>query len=406
MKKERSTVNKDKMSGHSYSEWLTKEFVEKIYLEHGELKPAARELKINPETLRKYMNSYDLERKQPALHKCNFDFFKNDTEEVFYWAGMLASDGSVTDKGKSKNCISLGLATKDIAHLEKYKTALQAEHPIYSYVRKNPYFNTPGKHAEFLYSSELKIYSVEMVEDLKRFNIGPRKSITYTIPDWMKEHQLRRHFLRGLYDGDGHLGIAYPPNSNVLQYKINISGSLECVSEVKNILENDLGGLRPKIPSKDGEKNCYVVSYGGNKVFRRIYEYLYKDSTIYLDRKFNLGQGVYNMTPRVEIDNYLTVESVTDAMNKYVTFVAAAESLKISSRALRSFMVRNGIHDSSTKRNKEITDTFTNEMLQECYDRLGSIAAVSKEVGVNSDLIRNSFIEFGVKYNTKPKRIK
>ena len=80
---------------------------------------------INKKTLTRYLK----ERNIPIIQ--NFGaysinekvFEKIDSEEKAYWLGFLYADGFV---GAKNNQIGLGVALKDINHLEKYKQFLPA----------------------------------------------------------------------------------------------------------------------------------------------------------------------------------------------------------------------------------------------------------------------------------------
>lgn len=194
-------------------------------------------------------------------------FEKIDTEEKAYWLGFLVADGSVRCASNS-GCItttvlSLGLSVVDKKHVEKFAKALEANNPIY----------TVNKAAIITLRSE------KICSDLKVLGIVQNKTGKCYKPEISEE--LERHFWRGVCDGDGHLylhGGKYPRvgllgneelmNSFVLFCrKNNIFGG--CISKVKAIKAFNMLDVR-------------FVGRSGKQAL----DLLYKNSNIYLDRKF------------------------------------------------------------------------------------------------------------------------
>ena len=115
----------------------------------------------------------------------NFEII--DTEEKAYWLGFLYADGSVSS---TDNRIELGLAEKDLNHIEKFKE----------------FIGIPNKIS---YRPQTKSYrysfkSIPCKEDLIKHGCVPKKSLILKFPteEQVPEH-LIRHFIRGYFDGDG-----------------------------------------------------------------------------------------------------------------------------------------------------------------------------------------------------------
>lgn len=90
--------------------------------------------------------------------------------------------------------------------------------------------------------------------------------------------RLINHFIRGYFDGDGSISIT---KSN-RQPHLNLLGSKSFLSTVQKILVNVCGVSYTKIRKSS---QIYSMSYGGKLNCKAIRDYLYKDSTIYLERK-------------------------------------------------------------------------------------------------------------------------
>ena len=93
--------------------------------------------------------------------------------------------------------------------------------------------------------------------------------------------ELIHHFMRGYFDGDGCICI-----SNNQAY-FTVIGTPEFLNGYEYYLLKTLNRTTPnkrKHTKRHHEQTEWIV-YGGNKQCKKIYDYLYKDATIYLDRK-------------------------------------------------------------------------------------------------------------------------
>jgi len=113
-------------------------------------------------------------------------FDRIDTEEKAYWLGFLTADGHVGEYD-----IVLALSTKDREHLEKFKAALKAEHPI---VEVTSQYGKP--------ISRIGICSRRMAAALRKHGLESNKTFTIE-PCPNVPAELERHYWRGAVDGDG-----------------------------------------------------------------------------------------------------------------------------------------------------------------------------------------------------------
>jgi hypothetical protein len=268
---------------------LTKEILEQSYEELGSLKAVARKFGFDPASIKRYMTRYGLEFKPQVRHGCDHDFFSRENEETFYVAGFIAADGCVKDR-KSKNGnrryeLGIGLAKKDKEFLEQLRQIMKAETPIRDFLVKNSKFNSKWNDT---WKSEIIITSQKMCEDLARFNIVPRKSLTYTFPEWMKTHPLKNHFIRGYNDGDGSFYVPKLADGKITkQIYFSMRGTPAFLTDVRYILEQecDLEERENPIRISSGH-GC--LEYGGNGIVSKVADYLYRDATIYLERKYKV----------------------------------------------------------------------------------------------------------------------
>lgn len=200
-----------------------------------------------------------------AKYKVDLNYFSNiNNQEKAYWVGLLLADGHLSKQGK------LMLTMKDLDIIEKFKKSLSSEHPI-----RYDSHNNPG----------ITISCKNINNDLLRLGFNNRKSynvdfikILSNIPD-----ELMHHFVRGLFDGDGCFKVYRYDYLDKPQYHFGFTGLKEVCEFVKDFLKID----RKLVKESDLTYTC--VSRNPDKI-REIYNILYKDANIYLDRKYDLFQ--------------------------------------------------------------------------------------------------------------------
>ena len=189
-------------------------------------------------------------------YNINEEFFKCiNTEQKAYVLGYLYADGCVTPP------YIFSMASKDKQLLKDILGVLESFHPI-TKPNKGVYTVTVG--------------SKQMVTDLEQHGCIHRKS-------WKELHiphlepNLIHHFIRGYFDGDGGVRIG---NKNNL--RIKFVGCKSLITEIEQTIYTDVGLKHQKIAQ---HSSIYRVCYSGNHNGRKLRRYLYKDATIYVDRK-------------------------------------------------------------------------------------------------------------------------
>lgn len=200
-------------------------------------------------------------------------YFENiHNEEKSYWLGFLYADGYVRLKYNRSGQLRLKLKKEDISHIEKFKNDIKSTQIIDSYISSVKVNNKIYKSEV----SEINIYSTKIVKDLYDKGCFNNKTHTIIFPSWLN-NDLIPHFIRGFFDGDGSISIG----------KFNItlnfvSGSYLFLESIKKEFEK-LDIFDCKI-SKN-KSNCWYMTWQKIDDIIKIYNYMYKKSTIQLDRK-------------------------------------------------------------------------------------------------------------------------
>lgn len=200
----------------------------------------------------------DIRNRSNAKRKWALDenAFNELDEEAFYWIGFLLADGNVYKSPTRSLQLNIGLAEKDVGHLEKFKKFLGCNKPLY--------FNKGGAF--------FSVYSNKLCNRLAEFNIVPRKSLVAKVPEICKNN---RHFWRGMVDGDGWVSIRADGHPDV-----GLCGTYD-------IIENFIQFIGMTRNIRRLKKYLYETRYQG-KFGLMICDRFYKDADIYLERKFNL----------------------------------------------------------------------------------------------------------------------
>lgn len=230
-------------------------------------KEMAEELNTTECSLQKFFKENNI--KKIPYKKDKFlreDFFTNiTTEEQAYLLGLFKTDGYIKKRSKGQTLVGISLKSSDKYMIEKIKELFNSNRKIYHDGRM-------GKECD-----AIEINSEIMVKDLSKFEIIPRK--TYLLKDIHIEQipkHLQRHYLRGLLDGDG--TVCYDTGYLVVGfcgYNEEFVRSFQYA--IDEYLERDVHNVIKK-------ENAYNCKWKGKQCLK-ILEYLYKDSTIALERK-------------------------------------------------------------------------------------------------------------------------
>lgn len=257
-------------------EWL----LDKI-LKYKTVPAICKETGFAKTSIRRYIKKYNLEvllEECPTYRTMKLDenYFETiDTERKAYWLGMLMADGNVANYN-NRYCIRLTLKKEDYYILEELKKDLKSDTPIY----RDPIY----------YRSTLRVWSKKMFFDLEKHGIIPNKtgkeSIPSTIPD-----ELISHFIRGFFDGDGTIF----KRKNRKRHKGTVGfccQNKKMLLDMISIFERKCGVTMSCLPHKN---NVYESKTESLSKCTSLVQFMYKDATIALLRKFKRAQEYYNL---------------------------------------------------------------------------------------------------------------
>lgn len=197
-------------------------------------------------------------------YKLDESVFLSVNKESAYWAGLLSADGCI--KRVRKYNYVLEFANTDKELIDGFCRFFTTD--------KKPYSHEQRVKDGFKRCWLMTINSPYVIDDMKLWNLEPRKSRHNKVPDCVKDNDdLFNPWLVGLIDGDGCICI-----TKSKQVIIRVLASLEIINFIHNRFP------KGKIYSEKGIKNLYAIQYNGKnavELYREIY------SGVGLKRKWN-----------------------------------------------------------------------------------------------------------------------
>lgn len=203
----------------------------------------------------------------PIYKTKNEGFFKKWSPEMAYVLGFFTADGNMT-KHKNGGCY-LEFTSADFEIIDKIKNTMAIKNKVSS--RKNnskTYFR-------------IQIGSKNLFSDLIKLGLTPNKSKTVEFPNIPKEYL--NHFLRGYFDGDGHVSEYGRKDRSSRTILVGFtSGSQIFIKQLSKVLKDEGVVLRgTTYYSGRGYRLCFSVNDS-----RSLYKYMYgSENNLFLSRK-------------------------------------------------------------------------------------------------------------------------
>lgn len=203
-------------------------------------------------------------------YKINENFFDNfSTPNQAYILGLLYADGYCNS---NKNMIRITLQEEDKELLEKIRTILNFEKPLYFDERSMKTLNCKNTYS-------LTIINKHLCNTLYSLGVVDRKSLILKFPTMSKE--LIRHFVRGYFDGDGHIN-----NPNISRgCSINIVSSKDFCNDLSDYL-NKLLNIHTKVCDVNSNELTKRIVCTKKEESLKFLSWIYNDAELYMDRKY------------------------------------------------------------------------------------------------------------------------
>jgi len=239
----------------------------------------ARDMSVCEGTIRRQLiqHGIPIRSRSEAARKYVVDcsrFSEISTQEQAYWLGFIAADGCVYH-----NKLQILLQRGDKKHLTQLLAFLGSNHPVYDVLSGG--FIKGGEQCL------LHIQSKELVLDLIRHGVHPRKSFTLEWPEFLSR-QLLCHYLRGYVDGNGTWMVLVRKSRPRRSFSFSICSNRRFLEGAQAFLMEacDLRQTKFKVVNRHPEStDICALRYDGRYQVGRIFHLLYEGATIWLPRK-------------------------------------------------------------------------------------------------------------------------
>jgi len=218
---------------------LDNEMIAKRYLAGENTYKLGRNLGVSYETIRTRLHEMGIPIRTSSvrrrIYQCNHGCFTEKTINSMYYAGLLMADGNIRKDGRM---VQIEVEKSDSCLLEGLKRFSGYGGELKHRVKRQ----RSGHVSEMV---ALRITSPQMVKDLDLFGVVPCKSKNGKIPQWVTRHPLAEFFFRGIFDGDGCVGIRRGVCHKGKKFA-TFCGNISVVNSFRNWVEQrtgDRGGL-------------------------------------------------------------------------------------------------------------------------------------------------------------------
>lgn len=265
-------------------EWLRENFKK-----YKNIKEFGRATGHDYHNLSKYLKMYGI-YEHPTYTVSSAYFKSIDSEEKAYWLGFIMADSTMTSYQspvEKKYSFKLKLALIDKEAVEDFKKAVNGNAPVREETGKREGFKDT-------YQASFSVNDQEFCKNLISHGITERRTGKKFLPDTVP-YGLVPHFIRGYFDGDGSIRYQYHEKPNGTHKYIRglvIACSEPIFETIKNIYL-EIGVTEDAIKSKE-MKDCTTISLYRKDEIPKVVEYLYKDATVFLDRKYQVAKNYLN----------------------------------------------------------------------------------------------------------------
>lgn len=243
------------------------------YINGSSITEIAKKLEVSTPSICHHLDKFpEIKRDTHFVTKRKYTideyYFKEiDTEKKAYWLGFLFADGYNHTK---KYVVKIALQERDGYILEFLKKEIKYTKPL-SFVKKRK--DTEQNQLV------LTITDKRTSMFLENHGVVQNKSHILKFPQNLREN-LIIHFIRGVFDGDGFISNFFKNVRND-SCTFSITGTYDICNNIGKYLYENINTTY----SVKSSRNSFALYIGGRLQIAKIHKFLYKDATIFLERK-------------------------------------------------------------------------------------------------------------------------
>ncbi|MCF7889751.1 tyrosine-type recombinase/integrase [Candidatus Bipolaricaulota bacterium] len=193
-----------------------------------------------------------------------------ESERSAYALGLFATDGTIHVED---NELEFRVTDRELA--ENFRSCLKSDKDLHIDYRT-------GQRPLYRYST----CQIDIIKGIEQY--VPRRSKDWNeVSSMIKDSPTVNHFVRGVIDGDGHVGRGKENG----HYNVIITGKYGVLNDLKDIIVEGCGveriDVRKKFVSDKafGGKETYDLYIVGRDQVQLLYDWIYDDAQYYLTRK-------------------------------------------------------------------------------------------------------------------------
>lgn len=200
-----------------------------------------------------------------------------DSEQKAYWLGFIVADGNLS---KNETVMQIQQSRKDRDHLCKLGSILRQ--PV-----SNVIWRKKEKEHEGCY---LAFSSKVCWSHLFSHGIIPAKTY-HDQSDVFKRisEPLKRHFIRGVFDGDG--CVTHSTCGSKENCTFDICGEENLMISIQSYIHNKIG---VSLAKPERRHLLTIITWSGKRQIAAIKEWMYKDASVFLERKKDVFEDISN----------------------------------------------------------------------------------------------------------------
>jgi hypothetical protein len=250
-----------------------------LYISGESSNKIAKKLQLSTSSIKKILKKYKIVIRNSSIsHKiydCDESIFELiDSHEKAYWVGFLTADATITN-----GSLKLALATKDITHIEKFRTFMKSNHIIHIYKQLIGESSIVKNRDKNYYYGIISIHNAKIIKDLSQYSITTNKSFTTefgkNIPG-----KFINSYMAGLVDADGFVTVS---NNKIT---IGFLSHNKFATDFNHVIHDYLDLSDNKLLSHHTNDKLKIVRFSGKQVFD-IGKFLYTNTPVCLERKMN-----------------------------------------------------------------------------------------------------------------------
>jgi len=170
---------------------------------------------------------------------------------------------------KKRAYLQIVLLRRDELHLRKLARALGDERAVHTY----------HYQCEI---ARLVVYSTQIAISLEREGI--RNSRPRRFPAGVPK-ELQHHVCRGYFDGDGSISVGILASGKTYQHVTFQTNDVSILERINELVSNGSGLTLKMLHYYMRKPNAAILTWTGYQEVLKLRDYLYKESSIYLERK-------------------------------------------------------------------------------------------------------------------------